>query len=115
MKSFTFGGANPSYLSIYLLLGLYAHRQINYYAVFLLPPEMLIFYKKHISFISEHAVDPDKRRYLIAAEGPGIILISIDTEAIHTIHCRDNGKRPLKNIRTIRYSNMVLFPGGYKP
>ena len=50
--------------------GFYGHRQINYYAVFLLPPEMLVFYKKHIAFISEHAVDPDKRRYLVAAEGP---------------------------------------------
>lgn len=50
--------------------GFYGHRKINYYAVFLLPPEMLIFYKKHIDFISEHAVDPDKRRYALAAEGP---------------------------------------------
>ena len=50
--------------------GFYGHRQINYYSVFLLPPEMLVFYKKHIGFISEHAVDPDKRRYLVAAEGP---------------------------------------------
>ena len=50
--------------------GFYGHRQINYYAVFLLPPEMLVFYKKHIDFIREHAVDPDKRRYLVAAEGP---------------------------------------------
>jgi hypothetical protein len=50
--------------------GFYGHRKINYHAVFLLPPEMLIFYKKHIDFISEHAVDPDKRRYAVAAEGP---------------------------------------------
>ncbi len=50
--------------------GFYAHRQINYYAVFLLPPEMLAFYKPNLPFISEHAVDPDKRRYMIAAEGP---------------------------------------------
>lgn len=50
--------------------GFYGHRQINYYAVFLLPPEMLIFYKKHIDFIKEHAVDPDKRRYLVTGEGP---------------------------------------------
>jgi hypothetical protein len=49
--------------------GFYGHRQINYYACFLLPPEMLGFYKKHITFISEHAVDPDKRRYLVPAEG----------------------------------------------
>jgi S1/P1 Nuclease. len=49
--------------------GFYAHRQINYYAVFLLPPEMLVLYKPHIHYISEHAVDPDKRRYALAAEG----------------------------------------------
>ena len=49
--------------------GFYAHRQINYYAVFLLPPEMLVLYKPHILFLSEHAVDPDKRRYAVEAEG----------------------------------------------
>lgn len=31
---------------------------------------MMSFYKPNINFISEHAVDPDKRRYAIAAEGP---------------------------------------------
>ena len=48
--------------------GFYAHRKINYYAIFLLPPEMLVLYKPNISFLSEHAVDPDKRRYLLAPE-----------------------------------------------
>src|ERR1700738_1535993 len=50
--------------------GFYAHKKINYYAVFLLPPEMLVFYKPNAEFLSEHAVDPDKRRYAVAAEGP---------------------------------------------
>lgn len=50
--------------------GFYAHQKINYYAVFLLPPQMLLFYKQNIQFISEHAVDPDKRRYMIPGEGP---------------------------------------------
>lgn len=50
--------------------GFYAHRRINYYAVFLLPPEMMVLYKPYIEFLSEHAVDPDKRRYAIAEEGP---------------------------------------------
>ena len=50
--------------------GFFAHRKINYYAVFLLPPEMIVFYKQHIEFLSDHAVDPDKRRYAIAEEGP---------------------------------------------
>lgn len=50
--------------------GFYAHKKINYYAVFLLPPEMMVLYKSQIDFISEHAVDPDKRRYVIPEEGP---------------------------------------------
>ena len=45
------------------------HRQINYHAVFLLPPEMMVLYKPNIDFLSEHAVDPDKRRYAVASEG----------------------------------------------
>lgn len=49
--------------------GFYAHKQINYYAVFLLPPEMMVLYKPNIAFLFEHAVDPDKRRYAVAAEG----------------------------------------------
>ncbi|MBC7886801.1 MAG: zinc dependent phospholipase C family protein [Ferruginibacter sp.] len=50
--------------------GFYAHQKINYYAVFLLPPEMMVLYKLNIAFLSEHAVDPDKRRYALADEGP---------------------------------------------
>ena len=50
--------------------GFYAHRQVNYYAVFLLPPGMLGLYKKEIAFLSDHAVDPDKRRYAVPEEGP---------------------------------------------
>ncbi|HSC54360.1 MAG TPA: zinc dependent phospholipase C family protein [Phnomibacter sp.] len=50
--------------------GFYGHRKINYMAVFLLPPEMIGFYKTHIDFLSEHAVDPDKRRYAVPEEAP---------------------------------------------
>lgn len=50
--------------------GFFAHKKINYYAAFLLPPDMLAFYKQHIDYLAEHAVDPDKRRYAIAEEGP---------------------------------------------
>ena len=49
--------------------GFYAHRQINTYAVFLLPPEMLVLFKPNVQFLHEHAVDPDKRRYAVADEG----------------------------------------------
>jgi len=51
--------------------GFYGHKIINYYAVFLLPPEMIVLYKPNIGFISEHAVDPDKRRYAVHYQGTG--------------------------------------------
>jgi hypothetical protein len=50
--------------------GFFAHQQINRLAVFTLPPEMIGFYKKHILYITEQAVNPDKRRYRVVAEGP---------------------------------------------
>jgi len=49
--------------------GFYAHQQINYYAVFMLPPEMMVLYKPNIQFLTDHAVDPDKRRYIVSTEG----------------------------------------------
>ena len=66
-----------SLLSLFIFLnhpafcwGFFAHKKINYYAVFLLPPEMMVLYKPNIGFLTEHATDPDKRRIAIAAEGP---------------------------------------------
>ena len=43
--------------------GFFAHKKINNLAVFVLPSEMMGFYKRNILFITNHAVDPDKRRY----------------------------------------------------
>ncbi|HMQ07421.1 MAG TPA: zinc dependent phospholipase C family protein [Saprospiraceae bacterium] len=43
--------------------GFYGHRKINELAVFTLPPPLIGFFKKHIRYISEHSVDPDKRRH----------------------------------------------------
>ncbi len=39
-------------------------------ACFTLPEDMFGFYKANIDYISEHAVDPDKRRYSIKGEAP---------------------------------------------
>ncbi len=50
--------------------GFYGHKRINRMAVFTLPPQMVSFYKKHIEFITNHAVDPDKRRYGVEGEAP---------------------------------------------
>jgi hypothetical protein len=49
--------------------GFLGHRTINNQAVYALPPELFGFYKKHINYITEHAVDPDNRRYLFDNEG----------------------------------------------
>lgn len=48
--------------------GFFAHRRINRLAVFTLPPEMAGYFKKNIEFVTEHAVDPDKRRYAVKGE-----------------------------------------------
>ena len=48
--------------------GFWAHKRINRLAVFRLPPEMQVFYKKNIDFITENAVNPDKRRYAVIGE-----------------------------------------------
>jgi hypothetical protein len=50
--------------------GFFGHRHINYHAVFLLPPEMIGFYKLNIRFLADHAIDPDKRRYAVVEEAP---------------------------------------------
>ncbi len=49
--------------------GFYSHRLINRMSVFTLPIELIPFYKKHIDYMTEHAVDPDKRRYASKHEG----------------------------------------------
>lgn len=57
--------------------GFYAHQRINRMAVFTLPKGMIRFYKSNVEYLSEHAVDPDKRRYTDPNEGPTHFL---DTE-----------------------------------
>ena len=50
--------------------GFYSHRVINRHAVFCLPPGMIGFYKKHIEYITEHSVDPDKISRVDPDEAP---------------------------------------------
>lgn len=50
--------------------GFFAHQRINNLAVFTLPNGMIGFYKKNVKYITEHAVDPDKRRYADTLEAP---------------------------------------------
>jgi len=67
--------------------GFFSHKTINRHAVFCLPPEMLGFYKKHIEYITEHAIDPDK----ISRINP--------LEAVrHYIDIENYGETPFDNI-----------------
>lgn len=81
-------------LAIIILLcqswGFYGHRRINRMAVFVLPPEMVGFYKNNIEYITSHAVDPDKRRYASKNEAPRHY-IDID-------HYAKEGKNPFKEM-----------------
>ncbi|RZM18051.1 MAG: S1/P1 Nuclease [Pedobacter sp.] len=63
------------FFAVLLLVGLsswgfFAHMRINRFAVFSLPPGISRFYKANIQYLSEHAVDADKRRYADTAEAP---------------------------------------------
>jgi len=49
--------------------GFFAHKNINRLAVFTLPADLAGFYKKHIDYITNQAVAPDKRRYIVKEEG----------------------------------------------
>jgi len=68
----------PRYLKIVLIglvvlccsWGFFAHQKINRLAVFILPPEMIGFYKKNIRYLEEASVNPDRRRYSVADEAP---------------------------------------------
>ncbi len=48
--------------------GFFGHRRINRLAVFTLVPEMMPLFKKNIEYLTEHSVDPDKRRYAVRDE-----------------------------------------------
>ncbi len=50
--------------------GFFGHQRINRLAVFILPPEMIGFYKVNINYITEASVNPDRRRYSSPHEAP---------------------------------------------
>lgn len=56
--------------SVYAIWGFFAHKRINRLAVMTLPAEMFPFYKKHIRYITENAINPDARRYVVEGEAP---------------------------------------------
>lgn len=49
--------------------GFFAHKKINELAIYLLPPDLFAIYRDDLSYLVEHSVDPDKRRYIDPEEG----------------------------------------------
>lgn len=48
--------------------GFFGHRKINEIAVYSIPKPLFGFYKYYANYMSEHAADPDKRRYILETE-----------------------------------------------
>lgn len=55
-SAWTYHRADPDW-------GFFGHRRLNQLAVFTLDQEMMPFFRANIEWLTEHAVDPDKRRY----------------------------------------------------
>jgi len=70
MKLFTRIFISLVTVTVFSSWGFFAHKRINRIAVFTLPRAMAGFYEANIDFIAEHAVDPDKKRYVDSGEGP---------------------------------------------
>jgi hypothetical protein len=56
--------------SSFISWGFFAHQRINQLAIFTLPSTLIGFYKKHVEYITEAAVNPDRRRFFSADEAP---------------------------------------------
>ncbi len=76
--------------------GFWGHQRINRMAVFNLPEKMFGFFKYYIDFLTQHAVDPDKRRYAVEGEA-----------ACHYIDLDRYGAHPFDSIPQ-RWSDAVL-------
>jgi hypothetical protein len=63
--AFSFSGGIGFYKPTW---GFFGHKRINRIAVFTLPTEMFGFYKEHLEYLTDHAVDPDMRRYAVEGE-----------------------------------------------
>ncbi|MGZ3778405.1 MAG: zinc dependent phospholipase C family protein [Mucilaginibacter sp.] len=75
--------------------GFFAHKRINRIAVFTLPRPMAGFYEANIDFITEDAVDPDKKRYVDSLEAPR-----------HFLDADHYGKRPFMKL-PVRWKEAV--------
>ncbi len=76
--------------------GFFSHRLINRQAIYSLPLEMIGFYKNNMDYLSEHAVDPDKRRYVMKNEAPRHYIDLDDFEGDSLLILRPRWKRAIE-------------------
>ncbi|MBI1268334.1 MAG: S1/P1 Nuclease [Cryomorphaceae bacterium] len=95
--------------------GFYGHKRINELAVYTLPDEMFGFYKKHVDFLIEHSVDPDKRRYGVEGEAQRHF-IDIDYYCKGEPHCNPFNLVPRRWYDAVaKYSEDTLQAYGIVP
>lgn len=68
MKRYTFLLIGLSLVSRSFAWGFYGHGKINELAVYTLPKPLFGFYKLYTDYLTQHAADADKRRYMVAEE-----------------------------------------------
>lgn len=68
--------------------GFFAHKKINKMAIYTLPTELIIFYKRHQKEIEDLSVLPDQRRYIMDQEASRHY-IDLDRYKISDIHFTD--------------------------
>jgi len=90
--------------------GFHAHKIINKQAALLLPKEMRGFYKFHIDYLTEHSVDPDKRRSVVKNEGPRHY-IDLDRYADTSRCCLPRNW----NAAVLRFNSDTLYKNGVAP
>ena len=90
--------------------GFFAHYKINRLAVFTLPKAMAGFYRANITYLTDHAVTADKRRYTDSTEAPR-----------HFFDADHYGKQPFKTVPhkwadvTAKYSKDSVIKYGTLP
>jgi hypothetical protein len=70
LKFFTRSLLLCALLPLFASWGFYAHYRINRLAIFTLPKGMSAFYQANITYITEHAISADRRRYVDSTEKP---------------------------------------------
>lgn len=90
--------------------GFWGHQRINKMALFTLPEDLFGYYKPYVDYVSQHAVDPDKRRYAVKDEAPR-----------HYIDLDHYGTAPFNNLprkwndAVIKYTEDTLMEHGIVP